>query len=155
MKTEPNEIRSQLSQCTGTEGYTKYLGGLLLTDGVVLMADLCQAYWLLDIIASYQPQLQRQAKRQMGRAPGTFDPGVQFWKLRLSKGEHRMDPKAVELFFPSEVKCDATIICAGDWEDNKPTPEVIRQYIEYTDFPLPEGIDLWVMNGHILLPSEN
>ncbi len=45
---------TDLNQFTGTECYYAYLVGLKLTDGVKFMADKAGAYWLLDIIASYQ-----------------------------------------------------------------------------------------------------
>lgn len=44
----------------------------------------------------------------------------------------------------------AKVICT-DGNDNK----LVSQKIYYTDFPLEEGITLWVENGVILLPSEH
>ena len=44
----------------------------------------------------------------------------------------------------------AKVICT-DGNDNK----LVSQKIYYTDFPLEEGITLWVENGIILLPSEH
>jgi hypothetical protein len=32
--------------------------------------------------------------------------------------------------------------------------EIARQEIEYTDFPLPEGVKLYLTDGILLLPSE-
>jgi len=48
------ELECNLPQFTGTEGYTKYQGGLLLTDGVVYLAKNAECFWLLDIIWSVQ-----------------------------------------------------------------------------------------------------
>ncbi|MCH7559291.1 MAG: hypothetical protein IIB56_17810 [Planctomycetes bacterium] len=45
---------TDLDQFTGTSQYYTYMAGLKLTDGVKYMADEAGAYWLLDIIASYQ-----------------------------------------------------------------------------------------------------
>lgn len=45
-----------LSGFTGTEGYTRYLMGINLTDGVKYLADEGKAWWLLDAICSYQPK---------------------------------------------------------------------------------------------------
>lgn len=58
----PNEIQRELSGFTGTESYTKYTFGLLLTDGAVHMAKICQAFWLLDIVASlkFHPKARRE-----------------------------------------------------------------------------------------------
>ena len=47
-----------LGNFTGTTQYFKYLGGLKLTDGVKFLADK-GCYWLLDIIASYQPKFNK------------------------------------------------------------------------------------------------
>lgn len=50
MNTE--ELSAALAQCYGTEGYTRYMGGLLLTDGAVTFAENAGggAYWFLDIV---------------------------------------------------------------------------------------------------------
>lgn len=47
------EIKAELSQYTGTEGYHAY-GPLVLTDGALRMAELCKAFWLMDVVASWQ-----------------------------------------------------------------------------------------------------
>ena len=47
------QIEQDLRQFTGTENYYNSLG-LLFTDGVKFLADSCQAYWLIDLIASYR-----------------------------------------------------------------------------------------------------
>ncbi len=39
---------------TGTEHYYPYLLGLFLTDGVKIIAEKEECFWLLDVIASYQ-----------------------------------------------------------------------------------------------------
>lgn len=71
MKTA-TEIQSELANFCGTENYYKYLAGLKLTDGVKAMAELCQAYWLLDIIASYQSKCLKDASLR----------DYQFWTLK-------------------------------------------------------------------------
>ena len=53
-KLSKEELLRNLPQFTGTEGYTKYLGGLLLTDGVAYLAQNAGCFWLLDIIWSVQ-----------------------------------------------------------------------------------------------------
>jgi hypothetical protein len=64
---------ADLGQFTGTEGYTRYLGGLLLTDGVRYLAEQGSCFWFIDIIASYQPEARKDpALREM-----------QFWKLTV------------------------------------------------------------------------
>ncbi len=42
------------AQFTGTESWTRYLGGVLLTDGAQYVADEAQAWWLIDAICSHQ-----------------------------------------------------------------------------------------------------
>ena len=64
--------QADLDQFYGTENYYHYLAGLKLTDGVKYLADEAGAYWLLDIIASYQtdPKIRHQP--------------FQVWELKLS-----------------------------------------------------------------------
>jgi len=50
----PEEIRTNLDYATGTENYYRLFPGrddVLLTDGVKTMADMCEAWWLLNDIA--------------------------------------------------------------------------------------------------------
>jgi|TARA_Y100000310_G_scaffold955_1_gene1325 hypothetical protein len=51
------QINEELPYFTGTEHYYKYLSGLKLTDGVKFLADSCECYWFIDIIASYQSKV--------------------------------------------------------------------------------------------------
>ena len=48
------EIQNELSQFTGTENYYRHPFGINYTDGVKYMAESCGAYWLIDVVASYQ-----------------------------------------------------------------------------------------------------
>ena len=41
-------------QFTGTESWTRYLCGVLLTDGVRHVAEEASAWWLIDAICSHQ-----------------------------------------------------------------------------------------------------
>lgn len=68
----PEQIREQLAQCSGTESHYHHFSGLLYTDGIKLMAELCGAYWLIDVIASLQLRCRRD--------PMLRD--MQFWFLR-------------------------------------------------------------------------
>ena len=51
------------AQCYGTEGYNMYSGafgnGFFITDGVALFAKKFSAFWLLDMLYSYLPQIRR------------------------------------------------------------------------------------------------
>jgi len=48
------EIILELAQCSGTNEY--HTNGLtaVYTDGIKTMADLCNAYWFIDLVFSYQ-----------------------------------------------------------------------------------------------------
>ena len=53
-KTEREaEIKNELAHFTGTECYHAY-GRIVLTDGALRMAELCKAFWLMDVVASWQ-----------------------------------------------------------------------------------------------------
>jgi hypothetical protein len=66
---------------------------------------------------------------------------------------YQMYPKVRNLaiqFWTLNVKDNkATLTCVAD----KGKPEVIKQEIEYTDFPLDKQ-EIWVQNGVAMLPSE-
>ena len=47
------EIQDSLGIFTGTEHYYKHLG-IMITDGVKYLAESCEAWWLVDLVASYQ-----------------------------------------------------------------------------------------------------
>jgi hypothetical protein len=53
-KLTKDQILHTLPHFVGTDGYYKYMGGLMLTDGAKYVADSCGAFWLLDIIWSVQ-----------------------------------------------------------------------------------------------------
>ena len=47
--------KADLNQFTGTEQYYRHvLSGLVYTDGVKYVAETAGAYWLIDVVASYQ-----------------------------------------------------------------------------------------------------
>ena len=52
------------AQCYGTDGYNMYSGafgnGFLITDGVALFAKKFSAFWLLDMLYSYLPQIRKE-----------------------------------------------------------------------------------------------
>lgn len=53
---------SDLAQFTGTENYYRHFSGLLYTDGVKFLASRGGAYWLLDLIGSYQGKCRRDPR---------------------------------------------------------------------------------------------
>jgi hypothetical protein len=51
------EIKDALNHCTGTSQYHRFSPFPFFpvaTDGVKLLADMAECYWLLDVIGSYQ-----------------------------------------------------------------------------------------------------
>lgn len=49
------EIMADLACCTGSENYfSTMMKSIVFTDGVLLFAELAQAHWLIDLIASHQ-----------------------------------------------------------------------------------------------------
>ena len=87
---EAEEIRSALKQFIGTVYlYATWTPKLRYTDGIKFLADSAKAYWLIDVIASWQPRALR-------------DPALcefQLWELFVQK-DH-----------------SANIVCSRDSED--------------------------------------
>ena len=116
------DIRNILSGCIGTETYYRVFPGIdsvVFTDGVKVMAEECEAYWLINAIASYQ--CEEKIK----------DEPFQVWTLEMLEGRK-------------------AILKADDGNGNI----LATQEIPFTDFPLPEGIKIYLTNGTLLLPSE-
>lgn len=114
-----------LSQFIGTENWYKHPFGITYTDGIKYLVDKAKAYWLLDIVASYQPKHK--------------DKHFQIWKLTVNKD---LSPSG------SEIR---TAIITMREDSNKPI--IIKQEIKYTDFPLDE-IEFYCIEGVVLLKSE-
>ena len=138
MKTA-NEIQNELSQYYGTEGYrfnsiTK-MAGMVYTDGVKAMADLCGAWWLVDAIASHQPKAMKD--------PMLRD--MQFWTLKRIPEEPEPGLNTLGAVLKTKNggkrKPAAILICERDSGD-----VAIKQELEYTDFPLDE-IKIWLEAG--------
>ncbi len=91
---------SELSNFTGTEGYTRHRfipnsTGVLLTDGVKYLAENAGAYWLMDIILSILPQIRNE----------------EFWTVKLkvknNKGQVTIDDGNNNVLYTQRVHfCD-------------------------------------------------
>lgn len=57
--------QESLDNFTGTESYHKYMGGLMLTDGVKYLAEQGKCWWIIDIIWSYQHKLKNSSAFQL------------------------------------------------------------------------------------------
>ena len=56
------EIREGLVGFTGSETFLRYsplFPNVVITEGVIWLAENAQCYWLLDVIASHLPAVQR------------------------------------------------------------------------------------------------
>ena len=51
-------LEEDLGQFTGTQQYYRNFTGLLYTDGVHYLAEHAGAYWLIDLVGSYQHKLR-------------------------------------------------------------------------------------------------
>ena len=125
------QLKAELPNYCGSEHWFRHFSGRFnYTEGVQFLADNagCGCYWLLDLIASHQPTVMRD--------PSTAD--FQIWELVVTNGH-------------------AVVTCRGDSDIDDTEipgyPTVVRQEIEYTDFPLPE-IKLYLENGVLCLPAE-
>lgn len=58
------QLETELRQFSGTENYYKqWTGEFVYTDGVKYVADKYGAYWLLDVIASWQ--VEEKVKKEL------------------------------------------------------------------------------------------
>lgn len=125
--TDPEDLKLNLRQFTGTDGYTRWsilFRNFVLTDGAKYLADAAGAYWLMDAIASHF-----SSYRNEGFVVAKFMSIVGGWELNLTDGnENRLATQKIEY---------------SDFPLDEITLYVIPQEMEH-------GSKLWV----ILLPSE-
>jgi len=98
------------SHCNGTNEYHKFFNiqaGALLTDGIKLMCETFECYWLMDLILSYQT-------REFNRKNPPIEQPIQYWIIEVNKSD------------------DSCVVYMEYLEGMR----VIEQKIEYTDFPL-------------------
>ena len=77
-----------------------------LTEGVMFLVREAECTWLIDAIASYQPEIKKSGNEMLQ--------GFQIWELTR------------------EQECKFLLICKEDSE----TPPSYSQEIEFSDFPL-------------------
>lgn len=128
MKTA-EEIRSNLPQFTGTEGYHQcFPPSMKCTDGVHYLRESADCFWLIDAISSYQPKVA-------GLWGGGWKDELQVWEFIPRGGKS----KKWDLFM---------------WDGDDREKRLIRQEFHFTDFSLEEGIKFYVRSGVIMLTSE-
>jgi len=133
-------LRKTLPGFSGTDGYHRLTLGhqLVATDGVAYLAEKAQCHWLMDVIASYIPRLVKAHERfAVANLTLNGDGGATF---TLDNGNHGEDAKHL-----------------GKYAGNPGL--YAHQRIGYTDFPLPEGIKLYVEDAGeyyvVMLPGEH
>lgn len=72
MQEGESGLEEELTHFTGTQHYYRNITGLLYTDGIKHLAERAGAYWLIDLVGSYQPQLQ-DAPFQLWRVQVNLD----------------------------------------------------------------------------------
>jgi hypothetical protein len=107
---------------------------------VRFLAEQAGAYWLIDLIASHQ----RSAAAR--REP------FQVWRLVLTPNRPRGFMARAEM--GGDCRGTGQVLLhqnrAGQWLEG---PAIVQR-IPYTDFPLPDGIKLYLEDGVLCLPSE-
>lgn len=122
-------VQNYLDHTTGTESYHRHFLGLRYTDGIRYVAEMCGAYWLIDLIASHQPGIRRRLAKLEER-------DFQVWQLTYS-GEG----------WVAEAWTDTPYADGSEL--------LARQVIEYSDFPTELScLKLYVEEAVILLPQE-
>lgn len=74
----PDELRSALAAFAGTDDYHRHdTANFSYSDGVKFLADNAGAYWLIDLIASWQKRCRKD--RQLRE--------LQIWQLKKTGNE--------------------------------------------------------------------
>jgi len=146
------EALTRLDGFTGTEHYYQHSPKLVYTDGVKHLVQNADAYWLLDLIGSYQGIASHDDMLK----------DLQFWTLRPYPTDPAASPRFKNLLaMHLEPHPSAYALCERD----SGNPAILQE-IATTDFPfdtLPEA-KIWVGptelgNGKIVnvayLPSEH
>jgi hypothetical protein len=119
-----SNLETELAQFTGTENYHRssaFAKNIYHTDGIQYLAENAKAFWLIDAIVSHQ------FTKRVNQEP------FQVWTLDVDERKH------------------ATLLATdggnGGLDDGLPD-HIARQFIEYTDFPLPY-IKLYLESGSL------
>jgi hypothetical protein len=133
MKTK-DEIETGLAHCIGTEKYIKHwTGALVFTDGVDFLRQAADCFWLVDAIASYQPEHK--------------DKTFQLWELKVT--EEDGDRKAVLTM--REDSDRPALVTQKFYTTNFPLDE-IKLYVELGGFGT--CAEDWTPAMVLMVPSE-
>jgi len=76
MKLTAAEIQDGMNGFTGTFDYYRHITrSLVYTDGVQWLAENAECYWLIDLIASWQPKCRKDEMLA----------SIQFWTLKVNE----------------------------------------------------------------------
>ena len=133
VKAEEQEVIQELlmdrsRRWNGTDQYWKHLFGLKYTDGVKAHAELAQAFWLIDAIASWQPQVKTNRHKHN-------DWIVWFLDVKLKR----------------YTKERYAVLTARADENEDP---FITQKIEFTDHPVGKW-EFWQEGDVVIIPEEH
>jgi hypothetical protein len=123
-----------LAQFTGTQSWHRWsplFPNMLLTDGVLYLAEKGQCFWLMDAIASHQPDLLKNEWAEQ----------AQFWELTVDLDAHT-----------------AVLICRED-SDKAPAVTQVIEYTDFDldtikIWVMPTGRPNGGVDYVLLLPSE-
>ena len=130
----------ELATC-GTEQWHKHYLGLVYTDGLKFVADVCGAFWLLDAVASWQPKIVKAMEEHKLRP-------FQVWRLHFCP-HARSEPEWV-------LDCWSDTPGYKGGEDGPASIELASQAIGYSDFPVGlSPFEFWVEGNVALLKGEH
>lgn len=106
--------------------------GVMFTNGIKYLADVCGAHWLVDAVASHQNGIYRRYPAECG---------FQVWRLEYNPTDAR----------PSTWVLEAWSDTPGALESVR----MVRQVIGYSDFPAElDGYEFYCEGGVVLMKAE-
>lgn len=110
--------------------------GFLYTDGIKFVADICDAYWLIQLVVSYQSSITQKLEEH-GLRP------FQVWRIKMINGDWTVDAWSDT----PEKQAD---------DDGPASVLLARQVIGLSDFPEGlSGFEFWVEGSTALLKCEH
>lgn len=126
--TKAQAVRDYAAQTTGSDTVTvHWTRALRFTQGAQFLADTCGAWWLIDAIASHQPEIR------------PADRGFQVWRLAPQGDEWLLDAWTDTPGYAGSKRLAAQAIPYSDFP---------RELCE------PKGFELWVESGVLMLKEE-
>ncbi len=127
-------------QTSGTENWYHHPLGIVYTDGIKFLADTCEAWWLVDLVASHQPAIRKKMRSDGLRA-------FQVWRLRWL-------PDVEECTWVADAWTDTPESPGG--EDGPASVLLASQEIGYSSFPMAlSPFEFWVEQDVMLLKAEH